>query len=184
MDITVNALSPVRYPTINATANVDQPLQARIFTPNDTYTWNPAVGLNNNTVSNPIFNYSQATEYLITIAAGNGCTVTDTLLVKISQVAGPPTILSEIFVPKAFTPNGDGHNDRLTPLLFRIKDLHYFRVFNRWGQLMFETNTKGEGWDGTFNKIKQGAEVYTWTASGTGEDGRINSIRGQSVLLR
>ena len=174
----------MRYTTVNATANLPKQLQARIFTPTDLYTWNPSVGLNASSISDPIFNYSRTTEYLITIAAGTGCTVVDTVLVNVFPASGPPAIVSTIFVPKAWSPNGDGHNDKLTPLLFRIKDLYYFRVFNRWGQLVFETNIKGEGWDGTFKGVKQGADVFTWTAAGVGEDGRTHNIRGQSILLR
>ena len=174
----------IRYTTVNATANLPKQLQARNFTPTDQYTWNPSVGLNAYTISNPIFNYDRTTEYLITIAAGTGCTVVDTVLVNVFPASGPPAVVSSIFVPKAWSPNGDGHNDKLTPLLFRIKDLYYFRVFNRWGQLVFETKNRGEGWDGVFKGVKQGADVFTWTAAGLGEDGRTHNIRGQSILLR
>ncbi|MGI8580738.1 MAG: gliding motility-associated C-terminal domain-containing protein, partial [Chitinophagaceae bacterium] len=174
----------VRYPTINATANLPKQLQARIFTPTDRYTWDPAVGLNAYSIDNPIFNYDRTTEYLITIEAGTGCTVVDTLLVNVFPASGPPAIVSTMFVPKAWSPNRDGHNDKLTPLLFRIKEIYYFRIFNRWGQLVFETKTRGEGWDGIFKGIPQGTDVFTWTAAGLGEDGRTHNLRGQSILLR
>ena len=179
-------IPPVRYPTVNATADLPKQLQGRdfVFPQPDQYTWNPPVGLNAYTISNPIFNYNQTTEYFITIAAGNGCTVVDTVLVKVFPASGPPAIFSTIFVPKAWSPNNDGHNDKLTPLLFRIKELYYFRIFNRWGQLVFETKTRGAGWDGIFKGVKQGADVFTWTAAGVGEDGRTHNVRGQSVLLR
>jgi hypothetical protein len=55
------------------------------------------------------------------------------------------TVGSDLFVPKAWTPNNDGHNDKLFPLTVNIRELKYFRVFNRWGQLVFETNIIGEG---------------------------------------
>jgi gliding motility-associated-like protein len=180
-------IKPVRYTTINATANLPKdlfPPGARIFTPTDQYAWSPNVGLNSYSIQNPIFNYDKTTEYLITIAAGTGCTVVDTLLVKVYPASGPPAVVSTIFVPKAWSPNGDGHNDKLTPLLFKIKELYYFRIFNRWGQLVFETKTKGEGWDGIFKGKPQGADVFTWTAAGVGEDARTHNVRGQSILLR
>jgi hypothetical protein len=181
-----NPITPVRYTTINATAGIPKDLVpgARVFTPTDQYTWSPNVGLNAYNLTVPTFTYNHTTEYLITIAAGTGCTVVDTLLVNVFPASGPPAVVSTIFVPKAFSPNGDGHNDKLTPLLFRIKDLYYFRVFNRWGQLVFETKDKGVGWDGTFKGVPLGADVFTWTAAGVGEDGRTHNIRGQSVLLR
>jgi gliding motility-associated-like protein len=180
-------ITPVRYTTINATSGF--PVQiipgARIFTPNDQYAWSPTVGLNSYTIQSPTFTYDRTTEYLITIHAGTGCTVVDTLLVNVFPASGPPPAgSSAIFVPKAFSPNGDGNNDRLTPLLYKIKDLYYFRVFNRWGQMVFETNKMGEGWDGIFKGVRQGADVFTWTASGLGTDGVTHNVRGQSILLR
>jgi len=180
-------ITPVRYTTINATANLPKdlfPPGARVFTPTDQYAWNPAVGLNAYSIDNPIFNYDKTTEYLITIAAGTGCTVVDTLLVEVFPASGPAAVFSDIFVPKAWSPNGDGHNDKLTPLLYNIKEIKYFRVFNRWGQLVFETNIRGEGWDGIFKGVPQGTDVFTWLVEGLGIDGRTHNKRGQSILLR
>ena len=180
-------ITPVRYTTINATAFLPKdlfPPGARVFSPNDQYAWNPAVGLNAYSIPNPIFNYGQTTEYFITIAAGTGCTVVDTLLVKVFPASAAPAQFSDVFVPKVFSPNGDGHNDKLTPLLFRIKEFKHFRVFNRWGQLVFETKIPGEGWDGTFKGVAQGADVFTWTLEATGTDDRTHNKRGQTILLR
>ncbi|HEY4963233.1 MAG TPA: gliding motility-associated C-terminal domain-containing protein, partial [Candidatus Saccharimonadales bacterium] len=180
-------ITPVRYATINATANLPKdlfPPGARVFTPTDQYSWSPTVGLNAYTIYNPTFNYDSTTEYLITIIAGTGCTVVDTLLVKVFPPSSPPALFSDIFVPKAWSPNGDGHNDKLTPLLYNIKEIKYFRVFNRWGQLVFETNIRGAGWDGIFKGVPQGTDVFTWLVEGLGIDGRTHNKRGQSILLR
>ena len=57
----------------------------------------------------------------------------------------------DIHVPQAFTPNNDGHNDKLFVYTVNIKELKYFKVFNRWGQLVFQTNSTTVGWDGMFN---------------------------------
>lgn len=180
----VSSIQPSRYTTVNATANLPIQLQARIFTPTDQYAWLPAVGLNSYSISNPVFKYKRTTEYQVSITAGIGCIVVDTLLVKVFPASSQPAVASNIFVPKAFSPNGDGHNDQLVPLLFRIKDLYYFRVFNRWGQMVFETKTAGEGWDGTFKGLPSSPDIYTWTAAGIGNDGRTHNIRGQTVLFR
>ena len=96
----------------------------------------------------------------------------------------PSGITSDLFVPNAWTPNGDGNNDRLFPLTLNVKTLNYFRVFNRWGQLMFETNVIGNGWDGIFNGKPMVMDVYTWTAEAVGTDGRTFSRAGTAVLLR
>ncbi|HEV8080937.1 MAG TPA: gliding motility-associated C-terminal domain-containing protein, partial [Chitinophagaceae bacterium] len=177
-------ISSMRYPTINAIANTPKQLQARILTPADQYTWKPQLGLNNSLISNPVFNFNKTTEYFITINSGTGCVVVDTQLVKISQALQTPALISDLFVPKAWSPNGDGHNDKLMPLLVNIKEIKYFRVFNRWGQLVFETNVMEYGWDGIFKGIPQGTDVFTWTVEGIGVDDRVHKKRGTSILLR
>ncbi|HSZ34676.1 MAG TPA: T9SS type B sorting domain-containing protein, partial [Puia sp.] len=171
----------VRYPTVTATPNVATQLLARVFGNNYTYSWTPNIGLDQYTVYNPVFTYDQQTQYLINITSPFGCTTTDTLLVQLNT---PTQLVSGLFVPKAWTPNGDGVNDRLYPLTENIKTLNYFRVFNRWGQLMFETNIIGNGWDGVFNGKPQISDVYTWTAEAIGYDGHIYQQAGNSVLLR
>jgi len=105
----------------------------------------------------------------------------DSLLVELSNNT---TLASVLVVPKAWTPNGDGHNDRLFPLTANIKQLNYFRIFNRWGQLMFETNILGYGWDGMYNGKPQVMDAYTWTVEAVGDDGHIYRGSGTSLLLR
>ena len=184
-------ITAVRYTTINATSGVPKnlfPPGARVFTSFDQYFWTPNFGLNTYYIPTPVFNpnknYNNTTDYFITINAGTGCTVVDTLLVNVVPASASSVIASAIFIPKAFSPNNNGHNDKLTPLLFRIRQLYYFRVFNRWGQMVFETGMQGEGWDGNFRKIPAEAGVYTWTAAGVGTDGRTHNVRGQTILLR
>ena len=117
------------------------------------------------------------TEYYITIKSPSGCVAVDTLLVRIIDAP-------ELFVPKAWSPNNDGVNDKLYPLTNHIIKLSYFRIFNRWGQLVFETNILGYGWDGIFNGEKQPIDVYTWTAEAIGVDGSTVKKSGNSILLR
>jgi len=137
--------------------------------------------INFNDIKNPTFNYNQQTQYTITMTPADGtCPTVDTLLVTLST----QTIQSALDVPNAWSPNGDGHNDRLYPLTIKIKELKYFRVYNRWGQLMFETHTLGQGWDGTFNGQPQVMDVYTWIVEATGEDGVHYKKAGNSILMR
>ena len=148
------------------------------------YVWSPPAGLNNSTVRSPIFNHNRQTEYTITITRENSCITVDTLLVKLSAAAPIPNIVSDLFVPKAWTPNNDGHNDKLFPLTVNIKELKYFRVFNRWGQMVFETNVIGKGWDGIFKGTPAIMDVYTWTAEAIGLDGKYYKKAGNAVLIR
>ena len=73
---------------------------------------------------------------------------------------------------------------KLYPLTVCIKELKYFRIFNRWGQLVFETRTIGIGWDGIFKGQPQVMDTYTWTVEAIGEDGKYYKRAGNSVLLR
>jgi gliding motility-associated-like protein len=104
------------------------------------------------------------------------------------KINAPPTqgelFYADLFVPKAWTPNNDGHNDRLYPLTVNIRELKYFRIFNRWGQMVFETNAIGIGWDGMFKGQKQVIDVYTWTAEAIGDNGQIIKRSGNSALIR
>jgi gliding motility-associated-like protein len=179
------SLQSMRYPTVMASPNVALQLSARNLGNNYTYQWDPPVGLNLTTVINPVFQFDSPIEYTISITPnGNtGCPVVDTLLVDMT--AGSPTdILSDIYVPKAWTPNGDGHNDKLRPLTIKIREIKFFRIFNRWGQLMFEAHSIGEGWDGIFQGRPQIMDVYTWTLEAIGMDGKYYKKSGNSVLLR
>jgi gliding motility-associated-like protein len=68
-------------------------------------------------------------------------------------------------VPTAFTPNGDGTNDVIYVDGWGIRKLNYFRIFNRWGQLLFESNDIKTGWDGTYNGVPQNMETYVYQVS-------------------
>jgi gliding motility-associated-like protein len=174
-----NTVNGTRYPDVIARPNVPKQLQARNLGNNYKYLWSPGTGLNFTNIINPVFRHTASVDYQISITTNNGCKVVDSLLVKVED-----TIISDLYVPKAWTPNNDGHNDKLTPLLVNIKELHYFIIYNRWGQKMFETHVKYEGWDGIWKGVPQVQDVYTWVVEGLGEDGVIHKKSGNSVLLR
>jgi gliding motility-associated-like protein len=172
----ISATANQRYTSLNAVVNRNLQLQARTFT-GASYQWIPPSGLNNATIVNPIFNSNRQQEYLIKISTPDGCVITDTLLVRIFDGRG-------IYLPKGFTPNGDGNNDKLTPRLVGISRLLFFKVYDRWGQLMYQTGIAGEGWDGTFKGVKQPIETYTWVAEGIDIDANTIRETGNSMLLR
>jgi len=91
-----------------------------------------------------------------------------------------------IHVPKAFSPNGDGQNDRLFPILVGISNLQYFRVYNRWGVLVYEARTYGTsiGWDGTYKGTPQPMETYIWVAEAVDVLGKTLKAGGNSILIR
>jgi gliding motility-associated-like protein len=89
-----------------------------------------------------------------------------------------------IAVPTAFTPNGDGLNDYLYPLnAYKATNLS-FKVFNRTGQLVFETKDWTVKWDGTIKGAKQASGVYVWMLDYNDVTGKRISLKGTTLLIR
>ncbi len=89
-----------------------------------------------------------------------------------------------IYVPKVFTPNGDGVNDILKPILVGISTFHYFSVYNRWGNLLFTTEDPNAGWDGRVKGVPQPVETYLWMAEGIDNSGKKIVQKGMVSLIR
>src|SRR4029079_2065225 len=124
----------------------------------------------------PVMNAPYEYIYSVKGTTPVGCQGIDQIKIKVYQ--GP-----EIYVPSGFTPNGDGKNDQLMPTLVGIKELKYFRVFNRWGQVIYETKTPSRGWDGRINGVDQ-TGVFVWIAEGLDYMGKTLTRRGTSTLIR
>ena len=93
----------------------------------------------------------------------------------------------DLFAPDAFTPNGDGINDYLFPFITsKIKQLKYFKVYNRWGNLLYETNylDPSLGWNGTYKGIPQPSETYIWVAEAIDLNGNVVRSGGNALLIR
>jgi gliding motility-associated-like protein len=123
---------------------------------NYTYSWEPKEGLSNPGISNPIATPIQTTKYYVTVTKGN-CKQIDSVLVKVKQ----HKCEDKVFIPTAFTPNGDGNNDEI-----RIRSDYtssiYLAVYNKWGEKVFETNDKNAGWDGIYKGKNAPAGVYDY----------------------
>ena len=87
-------------------------------------------------------------------------------------------------VPGAFSPNGDGHNDNLSLLVRGIFNLNYFYIYNRWGNLVFQTGNITQGWDGKYNSKEQEVGVYVYVLSGTDYVGNPINRQGNVTLVR
>jgi gliding motility-associated-like protein len=101
----------------------------------------------------------------------------DTLLVLVAPKA-------DIQVPTAFTPNGDGLNDFLKPILIGINELRYFRIYNRWGVPVYHSTESKRGWDGTYKGTQQSTQSYVWMTEGISIIGEIIRKKGTVVLIR
>ena len=125
------------------------------------YNWYPTSGLNCTDCSNPIANPDSTTTYYVAVTDANGCTNTDSVTVFVYDEIK----CGELFVPTAFSPNGDGENEMLYVRGNCIKELQ-FNVYDRWGEKVFETTDVNKGWDGTYRsgssskQLKTGVFVY------------------------
>lgn len=121
---------------------------------------------------------TQAGTYWLRATDNNGCTGTDTIYIS------PKDCLEGFFVPTAFTPNHDGKNDVLLPRLFGNIKLYDLRIYNRWGQIVFQTTDPHKAWDGNFNGMSQDSNVFIWTCTYQleGEERKIE--KGTVVLIR
>lgn len=90
-----------------------------------------------------------------------------------------------VYVPNAFSPNKNGKNDLFMPSMVNVRDQNYnFRIFNRWGELLYQTTDIKGFWDGTFKSETCEQDVYIWTVSGEYYNGDLFSFRGTVTLLR
>jgi gliding motility-associated-like protein len=159
---------------------VNQPLQLNA-TGGVGYLWSPATSLNRNNIANPLGIYNGSFDsimYYVTVSDDNGCTDVDSIRVKVFRTN------PQIFVPSAFTPNGDGKNDYFRPIAVGIEKINYFRVYNRWGQLVFSTTTNEFGWDGKINGQPQGTNTYAWVVEGVDFTGKVVRAKGTVTLIR
>ena len=105
-----------------------------------------------------------------------------------SSSATPVNVLipceASIWLPDIFTPNGDGINDILMPVLPGIKKFRCFKIYNRWGQLIFESREKSKGWDGTYLGKAQPIETYVWQIEGEDTAGKVYTKSGLFSLIR
>jgi gliding motility-associated-like protein len=164
------------------TAFTNTELKARNI-PSYTYSWEPRVGLNNYSTPRPLFNYGQQVEYKINMVSSAGCVTVDTMTVRVANQTDPDAPC-DFFIPNAFSPNGDGRNDTYFPFTINMKEIKFFRIFNRWGELVFETRMFGEGWNGIYKGKPQPSDVYVWTAETICFDGTVIRRSGNVLLLR
>jgi gliding motility-associated-like protein len=162
----------------------NQPLQLNAVSNEDifSYTWSPSTWLNNANTASPIATiispYTDAITYIVKATTAQGCSGVDSIAVFIYKT------LPDLYIPTAFTPNADGLNDIFKPSLAGIKQLEYFRIFDRRGQLLFETSQAGNGWDGTFKGMKQPSGTYIFAAHAIDYLGKYLEKRGTVVLIR
>jgi gliding motility-associated-like protein len=189
--VTVNVTPPllVVVNPIDTIGYFGDSIRIRAMSIGTSYTWTPVVGLSNPNIDNPTVYVTTDRIYTVTATTAAGCSGEGSF--KLRAYKGP-----DIYVPTAFTPNGDGLNDRVRPFSVGIEKLNYFRIFDRWGQLMYEY--KGEkrgpvvysmlqstiGWDGSFHGEPLNTGTFVWLAEGVTKQGKIIFRKGSITLIR
>ena len=117
--------------------------------------------------------------YWLEVTNINGCKGRDSMLVspKTDCAAG-------IFVPTAFTPNNDGHNDLFGPVVYAPLKKFEFLIYNRWGQRIFYSTDPAKKWDGTLSQKDQNSSVFVWLLNYQPEGEEPRRMKGTVALIR
>ncbi len=150
------------------------------FYDNLQYTWTPPEDLSAADVFNPVASLTETTTYQVVARNAAGCTKSAFVTIVVVDL---PCEEPYIFIPNAFSPNGDGVNDVFTIRGNHFDDM-YLAVFNRWGQRVFESRSPQIGWDGIFENTPLPPDVYGYYAEVRCLNGRIFFKKGNLTLIR
>lgn len=146
--------------------------------------WFPSTNLSCSDCLNPLATPATTMLYKVKVVSINGCKDEAPILLRVDKRGG-------IFVPNAFSPNGDGTNDifMIYSDLISVKQIKSFLVFNRWGETVFqyfqfEPNNPAYGWDGKHRGEYLNPDVFTWMAVVEYIDGREEILKGDVMLMK
>ncbi len=176
--ITVNQI-PEIFAGADAEMLYGQTYQLNAYTNGGNILWEPSTFLDCNTCEDPIASHVNIPiTYKLTVTDSFGCKAED--YVKINLACAEDVL----YIPNTFTPNGDGKNDVFRIRTFGLSYVSAFRVFNRWGEMVFETHDVSEGWDGTWQGKLCHPAVYVWYIQGTCANGVELLKKGNVTLIR
>ncbi|MCS6917392.1 MAG: choice-of-anchor L domain-containing protein [Chitinophagales bacterium] len=142
--------------------------------------WYPPTYLTDPFSCNPsCLNPQDTIIYYVVVTTPEGCKVRDTVRVNVRWDA-------LVLVPTAFSPNNDSRNDLIRPLIKGVFYLDYFRIYNRWGELLYEMTSydPAAGWDGTWKGQQQPVGAYVYVVSGRDHSGKVLQRSGSVTLVR
>ena len=182
--ISINAL-----PTIKGPAEINTPVGVPVTIPftysSDvaTWVWTPATYLSCADCANPSATLQFDQQYSVIVTDSNNCMDTASILIK--------TVCNDdnYFIPNTFSPNNDGVNDYFYPRGRSIYNIQSMRVFNRWGQLVFQrqnfpANSESMGWDGTFNGRPAPSDAYVYIVEVICNNAQVIALQGTITLVR
>jgi gliding motility-associated-like protein len=164
----------VSYNVVAAKANAGND---SIVTKNQTFLLNGNGNANNISWSPSSFLSNASIYFTLTITTPEGCMDTDDVLINVYDTTA-------IYMPTAFTPNGDNKNDVLLPFYIGIASVEYFNIYNRYGQLIFTTNNMVTGWDGKVKNQPQPIGTFLFTIKAKDVFGNTIVQKGTVVIIR
>lgn len=147
------------------------------------YRWSPTSSLSCETCSSPTANPTATTVYTVTVSSSFGCIAKDEVTVNVLCDQ------SQVFIPNTFSPNGDGENDVFYPRGVGLRIIESFRVYNRWGEIIFERkniqlNDAAAAWDGTYKGKTLSPDVFVYVVEGLCDGGDRMIWKGDINLIR
>jgi len=158
---------------------IGEQVQFNVFSgSNFSYQWTPSTGLSCDDCPDPIAQPLETTIYRVEVRDPLGCfPITDTALVEVK-------VAFTLELPEAFTPNGDGQNDRIFVRGWGIKELILFQVYNRWGEQLYESSDLNQGWDGKFKGEDQPIGTYVYVVKVLTFQDQLLFKKGNFKLIR
>ena len=142
------------------------------------FNWTPSTWLSDSAIANPFSTPGNNIRYKVVAQNDAGCSDSAFISIKVLPYPG-------IYMPTGFTPNNDGLNDLVKPIITKEFTLHQFAIYNRWGQKLFATSEKSKGWNGKLNGILQDSGVYVWMISATDtRNNKKHDLKGTFVIIR
>ena len=136
-----------------------------------TYLWNT-------NAATPTIIVNQPGTYWLDVTTNQDCPGSDTVIVT------PKNCLIGLYMPTAFTPNNDGKNDLLKPIFGGIVKQYKLAVYNRWGQIVFQTTDPNKGWNGTFRELAIDSNIFVWLCIYQLEGGELKTESGTVTIIR
>jgi gliding motility-associated-like protein len=182
--ITINPL-----PTIKGPAEINTPVGVPVTIPFiyngdiTTYVWTPTTNLSCSDCANPSATLQFDQQYSVIVTDSSNCSDTASILIK--------TVCNDenYFIPNTFSPNNDGVNDYFYPRGRSIYNIQSMRVFNRWGQMVFQrqnfpANSETMGWDGNFNGRPAPSDAYVYIVEVICNNAQVIALQGTITLVR
>jgi gliding motility-associated-like protein len=166
--------------TVNVTDTIGKTLNLNATTTGaSNYNWTPAIGLSDPLIANPTVTLTSNASYTCNYTIANGCS--GVFIVNINAVPGPIKT-NYIWVPNAFSPNGDGDNPEFKAIGVNVSDYELI-IYNRWGNKVFATKDINQGWNGTLTGVDNVTQNYFYYLRATFIDGKTIIKRGDITVI-